>query len=241
MTRSRQTVLAIPGLVCDGLVFERLADALADLAEVVVADLAPYDDLTAMAWAALAEVAGPVHVVGHSLGGRVALEIWREAPERVRSLVLMDTGVHGVRPGEAEVRQEMLDTTARGGMAALADAWLPQMVGPSRRDDAAVMAPLRAMVMRATPEQYVRQVRALLTRPDATDLLATIDVPTLLVVGRHDAWSPPEQHAEMVAAIPDARLEIVEDAGHFVTVEQPAVVTALLRDWFERRTPPAVA
>lgn len=131
----RVQVLALPGLVCDDVVWRDQADAVADIADVTIADLAPYDTLTDMARASLAEVADGIHVVGHSMGARVALEIWRLAPERVRSLVLLDTGVRGVQPGETEARQVMLDISAHQGMGALADAWLPPMVHPDRRSD----------------------------------------------------------------------------------------------------------
>jgi pimeloyl-ACP methyl ester carboxylesterase len=125
----------------------------------------------------------------------------------------------------------LLDISAQQGMQAFADAWLPPMVNPDRRSDASLMAPLTDMVMRATPEQHVRQIRALLNRPDATPLLGTITVPTLVMVGRQDEWSPLAQHQAITTAIRGARLEVVEDAGHMAPVEQPAAVTALLRSW----------
>ena len=209
-----------------------MATALDDVVDMVVVDRARGDDLGAMAADALATVAGPVHVVGHSMGGRIALEVWRLAPDRVQSLVLMDTGTHGVRPGEAAARAELTAMSARDGMGALAAAWLPGMIAADRRDDPTVVGPLRDMVARFTPAEHAAQINALLTRHDTTDLLPTITVPTLVIVGRHDEWSPPAQHEAIAAAIPDARLEIVEDAGHFVTVEQPAAVAALLRDWY---------
>jgi pimeloyl-ACP methyl ester carboxylesterase len=93
------------------------------------------------------------------------------------------------------------------------------------------MSQLRAMVLRASPEQHARQIHALLTRPYATPLLSTIDVPTLVAVGRHDGWSPLAQHVKIVEGIEGARLEIIEAAGHMSTIEQPDAVSALLRAW----------
>ena len=165
------------------------------------------------------------------MGGRVAFEIWRQAPERVASLVVLDTGIHPAGPDEPTGRQRMLDISANAGMEALADAWLPQMVHPDRHADPAFMQPLRDMVVRATPEQHARQIRALLHRPDAAPLLGTITVPTLIVVGRHDEWSPVEQHERIAGSIPGARLAVIEDAGHMVTLERPEAVSALLGDW----------
>lgn len=241
-TSPRPQVLLLPGLLCDDWVWQAQADALTQLADVTIADFSDHDDLTEMAQTSLAlfeDPTTPIEVVGHSMGGRVALEIWRIAPRRVRSLVLLDTGVHGVRPGEAENRQVLLDLSATRGMSALADEWLPPMVGADRRTDARLMDDLRAMVMRANPHQHRRQINALLTRPDATSLLATITVPTLVVVGRHDEWSPVAQHEQIAAAIAGARLEIVEDAGHMTTVERPDEVSALLDGWLKDLQVPA--
>ena len=203
---------------------------MADIADVTIADFSQLDDLTAMACAALDLVDGPVDVVGHSMGGRVAFEVWRLAPECVRTLVVLDTGAHPAGPSEPATRQPLLDVAAQG-MRELAEAWLPPMVHPDRRADPAFMGPLVDMVMRASPELHARQIRALLNRPDATALLSTITVPTLVIVGREDEWSPVAQHETIAASIDSARLEVVDDSGHMVTLEQPAAVTALLRHW----------
>ena len=182
--------------------------------EVVVADFAAQDSLADMARAALALRDGPLVAVGHSMGARVALEMVRLAPERIVGLALLDTGTHPRGPGEADRRQELVDLAFTKGMGALADRWLPPMVPEGRHDDAALMASLRAMVQRASPEQHARQIRALLDRPDARPLLPHIACPTLVMVGREDRWSPPTQHEEMAAAIPGARLVVVADSGH---------------------------
>ena len=236
MDAPRASVLMLPGLLCDHTIWQAQAEGLADIADVTIADFSQFDDLADMARAALDLVADdpmrrPVHVVGHSMGGRVAFEVWRLAPERVRSLVVLDTGAHPAGPDEAVSRQPLLDVSAHEGMEALAAGWLPPMVHPDRRDDPTIMSPLTEMVMRATPELHARQIRALLGRPDATALLATITVPTLVIVGREDEWSPVAQHETITAAMTGARLEIIDRSGHMVTVEQPDAVTALLREW----------
>ena len=234
MGLTRRHVLALPGLLCDDYVWETQVAALGEIADITIADLSGFDDLADMAAAAVGEVAGVegrIDVFGHSMGGRVAFEVWRQAPERVASLVVLDTGTHPAGPDELTSRQRMLDISASVGMEALADAWLPPMVHPDRRPDAAFMQPLREMVMRATPEQHSRQIRALLHRPDAAPLLGTITVPALIVVGRHDEWSPVEQHERIAGSIPGARLAVIEDAGHMVTLERPEAVSALLGDW----------
>lgn len=224
------TVLFLPGLLCDASVFAAQRAALAGLADTVVADFSSEDSIADMAQAALSLCDGQLAVVGHSMGARVAMEICRIAPRRVECLCLMDTGVHPRRDGEAAQRQVLVDLAFEQGMAALADRWLPPMVHEARAGDRGLMAPLRAMVMRATPEQHARQIRALLDRPDARPLLATIRCPTLVMVGRQDRWSPLAQHVEIADAIAGAEFVVIEDSGHMTPVEQPdQVCTALLR------------
>lgn len=224
-------IVLIPGLLCDDSVWTAQAAALRAFADVVIADCTTQDSLAAMARDALALRPGPLVVIGHSMGARVALEMVRQAPDRVVRLALLDTGAHPRRDGEEATRQVLLDLADRDGMAALADRWLPPMVHEARAGDAALMEPLRAMVMRATPALHHRQIKALLDRPDARPLLPAIACPTLVMVGRQDRWSPLAQHEEIAAAIPGARLVVIEDSGHMSTVEQPDRVTAALVDW----------
>lgn len=223
-------IILIPGLLCDASVWAHQIAALRPYGDVVVADCSGRDSIVAMAQDALALRTGPIAVVGHSMGARVAFEMVRLAPDRIVRLAVLDTGAHPAREDEPAKRQALLDLADREGMAALAARWLPPMVREDRAGDEALMAPLRAMVERATPEQHHRQIRALLGRPDARPLLPTIACPTLVMVGREDRWSPLAQHEEIAAAIPGAELVVIERSGHMAPVEQPQQVTdALLR------------
>ncbi|WP_126936882.1 alpha/beta fold hydrolase, partial [Xanthomonas vesicatoria] len=164
---------------------------------------------------------------------RVALGIMRQAPERVTRLALLDTGIAPRRDGEREERQALVDLAQTQGMQALARAWLPPMVHPARIADAGLMQDLSAMVQRQTAQSFAGQVNALLERPDAAPVLAQIRCPTLLGVGRQDAWSPLARHQDMARQMPQARLAVFEDCGHMAPVEAPAAVTAALRDWLQ--------
>lgn len=230
----------MPGLLCDQAFWTARA-ALEALAPVVVADFSQASSIEAMAGKALAAAQGPIVAIGHSMGGRVALEAMRQAPQRVVGLALLDTGIHTRRPGEEDKRAAMIRLAYDQGMAALADVWVPPMVDPRRQDDAALLAPMKAMVLRATPEQHERQMRALLGRPDPRALLPTITCPTLVMVGRHDQWSPLVQHEEIAALIPGARLAVIEDAGHMTLMEQPAAGAAVLVDWLRDEVLPRIA
>lgn len=227
----RPTILLLPGLLCDASIWYAQVEALKRHADVVVADFSRHDCIEAMARSALALADGPITVVGHSMGARVAMEMARLAPERVERLALIDTGIHPRREGEEANRQVLVDLAFADGMSALAEKWLPPMVHEDRVDDRALMEPLKAMVMRATPEQHQRQIRALLNRPDVRAYLSGIACPTLVMVGRQDRWSPLAQHEEIAAALPNAELVVIEDSGHMSLVEQPEQVSRALLRW----------
>jgi pimeloyl-ACP methyl ester carboxylesterase len=224
-------VVLLPGLLCDASVWSAQVAALKPHANLAVADFSQLDRLEDLARSALALRPGPLVVIGHSMGARVALEMMRAAPERIARLALLDTGIHPVREGEEANRQILVDLAFKDGMAALADRWLQPMVHEARVHDRSLMEPLKAMVMRATPEQHQRQIRALLNRPDPRALLPTIRCPVLVMVGRQDRWSPPAQHQEIAALIPNAELVVIEDSGHMSTVEQPDQVSRALLRW----------
>lgn len=230
------TVVLVSGLLCDETVWAAQREALErrDGYRVITPSLWGLDSIPDMARAVLDAAAAAGRrfaLAGHSLGARVALEVVRQAPERVERLALLDTGIHTVRPGEPEKRQELVDLAHREGMAALAARWLPPMVHPDRVSDPALMEPLTAMVCRATPDIFERQVRALLDRPDPSAILPGIRCPTLVACGRQDAWSPLAQHETIAAAIPGARLAVIEDSGHMSTVEASDAVTEILLSW----------
>ena len=219
------SVLLIPGLLCDGTVWQPV---LPDLPGAVVADLSTQDDIRDMARDCLARVDGPLRVAGHSMGARVAIEMAAQAPERIERLALLDTGIHPLKPGERAARAEIVAFAHANGMAALCDRWLPPMVHAANHADADLMGRLRAMVLRMDADLHDRQIRALVNRPDAVAPLKALRCPLLLVVGRQDAWSPVAQHEEMARLVPQARLEIIEEAGHFAPVERPDALRRVL-------------
>ena len=228
-------VVLVPGLLCDDAVWAPQIAALgADGRDVLVVSSTGSASISALAAAALAAVPGPFALAGHSLGGRVALEMFRQAPERVERLALLDTGVHPVGPGEAASRGALVRLAEDDGMAALVERWLLPMLHEAHRDDDAIVGPLAAMVERNTPASFAAQQHALLTRPDAGEVLRTIAVPTLVLVGDADTWSPVEQHRTIAAAVLGSDLVVVEHCGHVSPVEQPAAVTGALRRWLAR-------
>ena len=222
-------LVILPGLMCDSRMFGFQLSAFGGIC--VDGFYGGADSIGAMADYALERMPERCSLLGHSMGARVAIELFRRAPERIARLALADTGVHGVRDGEAEKRFALRDLGLAEGADALVDTWLPPMIGPERADDAELYATLRAMSVDAGVATYDAQIRAMLGRPDAATVLPDIDCPTAVIVGRDDNWSPIKQHEEIAAAIPGARLMVIEHAGHMAPFEQPAAFNEALGTW----------
>ncbi|MDO8447700.1 MAG: alpha/beta hydrolase [Rhodoferax sp.] len=233
------TLILLPGLVCDAAVWTPQVAALQAQAQCVVPAYGLRDTLTAMAEQVLSEApAERFSLAGHSMGGRVALEVMRLAPQRVQRLALMDTGTQPLAAGEAGEKEragrlELLALARAKGMRAMADKWARGMVHPERIDTPLFESVLDILA-RSSPGQFAAQINALLTRPDASTLLPTIQCPTLVLCGREDSWSTPAQHAQMRDAIPNAALCVIEHCGHMCTLEQPQAVTDALAAWLQR-------
>lgn len=228
----KPTLYLLPGLLCDARVWEHQARNLSSLVEIRIPDFSQLDSLDAMADAVLAEAPESFLLAGHSMGGRVALQILHKAPERIHKLALLDTGTHALKPGEVEKRQVLIDLAEREGMGAMARVWAPPMVHPARHSDAALMHAIFAMVESYSVASFKMQIKALLNRPDALPFLAKAPAGTLVLCGREDAWSPPEQHEVISQALPDRPpVTIINDSGHMSTMEQPEAVTAAMCRW----------
>lgn len=227
-------IVLIPGLMNDAWVWREQIGPLSRIAAVRVACNDGCDSLADMAARIIAESPGRIAVAGHSMGGRIAMEVMRQAPERVAGLALLSTGMHGVREAELAGRRALVETGRSEGMHAVAAAWMPQMLAAARRDDRAVVDGITTMLARCTPEIFAAQQAAMMSRSDLTPLLAGIRVPTLVATGEEDGWASPAQHEQIAAAIPGATLRIVPGAGHMMPVENPAAVTAVLLEWTAR-------
>ena len=230
-------LLFLPGLACDAEVWKHQARALGEITSVEIADYGASDSLPEMARIAMAPAPETFAVAGHSMGGRVALEILRRAPERVEGLALLDTAYKPLQLGEAGEREKAeragyVEIARTQGMRAMARAWLQKMVHPSRLTDEPLVESIVEMFGRKSAEIFAGQIKALLGRPDATPVLAAARCPALVLCGREDAWSVLDVHRDMAARLPNARLVIVETCGHMAPMERPAAVTAALAGWF---------
>jgi pimeloyl-ACP methyl ester carboxylesterase len=226
----KQPLLLLSGLLCDETVWADIPERLADVAEVRILSFGGFSSIAAMAEHVLAVAPERFALAGHSMGGRVALETVRLGRSRLAGLALLNTGVHTVRDGEPQSRGRLLRLAYEKGMSALAAEWLPPMMAGGARS-AELMPRLAAMIERSTPDAYAGQITALLNRPDALPVLPEIDVPTLLLSGSEDTWSPVSQHETMRRRIPHATLFEIHGAGHMAPYERPDAVAVALREW----------
>lgn len=226
------TTILLPGLACDAALWHDQIAALGPRHAPRVTDVhMRASTLPEMAALLLAEHPGELVLIGASMGGRIALEAAHQAPRRVRGLALLgstaraDTDELRARRTEAVAQFE----SGRGEDLLEANVWF--VFHRSAWDDEVLLDRYRAMLRRAGFTQLVRQNRAMMAAPDFRALLPAIGCPTLVVCGEHDGVTPPECSRELAQGIAGARLALLPDCGHMLTMEKPAAVNALLLPW----------
>jgi pimeloyl-ACP methyl ester carboxylesterase len=239
MSATREPLLLIPGLTCDAAVWQEQIAALRPLLPVHIVTHSVLPSLTAMAEHILSAAPPRFAVAGHSMGGRIALEILALAPQRVTRVALLDSGYESRPAGERGERERLtrmrfINVARRLGMLAMGKDWTQGMVHPDRLNDAALMESIHQMIARAPVDLYEAQIHALLARPDRSALLPQIRVPTLVLCGHEDGWSPIERHIEMAERIPGSRLVDVPHCGHMAPMEQPVLVSNAMVDWLDQ-------
>jgi pimeloyl-ACP methyl ester carboxylesterase len=225
-------LLFLPGLICDARTFAAQTAAFAD--SRAISGYGSADTLPEMAQVVLAQAPDEFDLFGHSMGGRVALEVYRAAPERVRRLALSSTGVHSLGEGEPAKRRALQAVGHEQGFEALVDTWLPPMVAAHNRARPELYEPMRQMCLDQGQAMFDAHINAQLTRPEQASVLDTIKCPTLVITGELDAWSPPAQHEAIASRIADSTLEIVAGAGHMLPLEAPATVNEAIARWLAR-------
>jgi pimeloyl-ACP methyl ester carboxylesterase len=197
----------------------------------MVADLTGCDSISALAAEVLAKAPPRFAVAGLSMGGYVALEIVRQAPERVVKLALLDTNARADTNEQRRRRQVLMALAGRGEFRGVTPRLLPMLIHPDRTGEAELTGELMAMAERVGRDAFLRQQTLIMERQDSRTMLPQVACPTLVLCGRQDAISTLEMHVEMADAIPGARLAIVEECGHLASLERPHATTALMRDW----------
>jgi pimeloyl-ACP methyl ester carboxylesterase len=221
------TVL-IPGLLCTPRLYADQVPALWRLGSVTVASHTRDDSMSGIARRILSDAPPKFALIGLSMGGYVAFEVQRQAPDRIEKLALLDTTARPDAPEQTEQRKRQIEMARTGRFEGIAQLLFPRFVSAARQGDRALQAIVRAMAEDTGPEAFVRQQTAIMNRADSRSGLASIRCPTLVLVGADDSLTPPERAAEMAAAIPGARRVVVPSCGHLSTLEQPQAVTEAL-------------
>jgi len=208
-------------------------EGLADLVEPWVMAYGLARSMTEMARCVLEQAPATFFLAGHSMGARVAMEVTRLAPERVRALCLIATEHRAAPSGqsgqiESAARMKLLETAKQHGMQRMAEDWLPQLIAENNQTLAAVII---GMLAEHTPEQLAAHIAAGMTRQDTGDLLSSLRMPVLLIAGAEDRIRPLQGHQDMMQLLHDGELEVIARCGHMPTLEHPEQVNALMRRW----------
>ena len=230
---STQTLVLVPGLGSDAAVWRRTIAALGGDVHCLVGDTLSDDTLAGMARRILDRAPPSFALAGLSMGGMVAMEIMRRAPERVTRLALVDTLARPDTRGRRMVRRlTNIVVGTSGDFARLAERSLASLVHPSTSRD--VRDELVAMSVRVGPRAYVRQNRAVIGRDDLREVLGSVTAPTAVIVGREDRMTPIPLSREIQALTPGSTLHIIPDCGHLPAIEKPEVMASLLKALLER-------
>ncbi len=232
------TLVLLPGLATDAAMWAAQRDALAAECEVHVADVHfRFATLPEMARALLAEHPGGLVLCGASMGGILAFEVLRQAPQRVRGLALLGTTARPDSPEIAALRASAFEMIEAGRYEEMISANVPFSFHPDRLGERELVDAYLDMLRRAGPEQLVRQNVATAARPDSRPLLPTLRCPTLVLCGDADAVTTVDASRELAQWVPGAELELIARCGHMLTMERPREVNAALRAWLRRYFP----
>lgn len=229
----KPNILLLPGLLNDASVFTEQVAALTAVATVEVGNLSLAESIADLAASVLKQASAKRFVLlGLSLGGYVAFEIMRQAPERVAGLVLMDTTA---RPdtSEASAQREALIKLAATDLDAVIEQLLPLLSHPARMNLPAVRGNIQSMANGLGKAVFERQQRAIIGRPDSRPTLKSIACPTLVICGQDDLITPPQMAQEIASGIKHAKLELIAECGHLATLDQPKLVSERLLDWIK--------
>jgi pimeloyl-ACP methyl ester carboxylesterase len=222
-------LVLLPGLACNETVWRAQLDALAEW-QPRVADVATRaDSIPAMAALLLREHAGPLVLCGASMGGMIAMEAARQAPERIAGLALLGTDARADSSEMIALREAAIELFAQGRAREVIE---PNVAMAFHPENASALAPAYLeMVLAAGARQLIAQNRAVIARPDARTHLRDAKCPVLVMCGEQDLLTPPERSREIAALVPNAQLVMVPRCGHMLTLERPDLVNATLAAW----------
>lgn len=227
-------ILMVPGLLCSARLYAPQVSALWGYGPVMVTDHRHDDDIRAVAGRILDSAPPRFALVGLSYGGYIAFEVVRQAANRVQKLALLDTSARPDTPEQSNMRHAQIAMVQEGRFDQIPALSIPRYLHASRQNDESMTSIVHAMAAETGPDAFIRQLKAIMSRPDSRPDLAQIRCLTLVLVGDGDVATPPDLGKEIATGIPGARLAVVANCGHLSTIEQPQAVNAALIDWLSR-------
>lgn len=231
MVTDRPALVFVCGHLCDERLFAAQVAQFSATHDCRVFAFREQDSLAAMADELLNQSPSRFALVGLSMGGYVAFEVLRRAPDRLRGLALLDTTASADTPARSAGRVADVERVKAAGMEAFAADLPRRWLAPANAHNDELVSLLREMAVAIGPDAQRRQQKAIAARMDSFAVLERVAVPTLVACGRLDLVTPVGDHEQIAQRIPGARLAIIEDSGHLSTVEQPTAVNALLASW----------
>ncbi|EPE2678982.1 alpha/beta fold hydrolase [Vibrio alginolyticus] len=224
----------LPGLLCDGTLFEEVNRALPSWVEPSCPTLASLPSMEQLAQKVLQDAPQEFVLGGLSMGGILAFEVYRQAPNRVKGLILMDTNAADEKPEVTQKRDALVSRALSGEFERITpDTLMPVLIHPSRLQDKVLTERIEGMAVNVGLEAFEAHAKALATRPDARPLLADIQVPTLVITGKEDKLCPLDNHLLMERCIPNVTLHVIPECGHLSTLEQPLIVSEVMTTWLQ--------
>lgn len=226
-------LVLLPGLLCDSALWQHQLTTLADMVPMLVPDLSEDDHLGAAAQRVLRAAPDRFSLAGLSMGGYIAFEVLRQAPDRVARLALVSTTAHPDRSERTKERRAAMALADRGEFKGVTRRLLPTLIHNARLNNEDLIDTITGMAERVGREAFLRQQRLIINRPDSRHDLGLIHCPTAVICGRHDQLTPLADSIEMADEIPGGRLVVIEDCGHLPPLEQPHAVSAVMRLWLQ--------
>jgi len=224
-------LVLVPGLTCTARLYGPQVTALWPFGPVTVADHRREADMAAIAARILKDAPPRFALAGLSMGGYIAFAMLRLAPERIVKLALLDTSARPDTPEQTSGRKTQIAMAESGRYGEIPGLAIPRYLNALHQRDESLTALVRQMIEETGAEAFVRQLNAIMSRPDSRPLLASIRCPTLVLVGADDIATPPELNKEIAEGIQGAKFVVVPGSGHLTTIEQPEAVNAALADW----------
>lgn len=226
-------IVFIPGLMCTGRIYQHQAETLGQTHPVLLANHWSHDSMSGIAKSILDTAPEKFALAGTSMGGYVAFEILRQAPQRVEKLILMSTSAKPDTPERSADRRKQVEGAKKNGLRPGTKALYPKLVHPARHEDAPLLTTFIEMAEHLGVDAFANQIEAIIGRADSRPLLADIKVPALVIAGKDDQLITPDNSEEIASGIKGAKLELVDNCGHMGMIEKPESYTKLLKAFLD--------